>query len=75
MFEEAAALTDQEERGELYKKIQEICAEDFIFVPLSEDIGINVYKSYLTGLPYDTSISKAAQTEMTYVMFTEEPQY
>lgn len=75
MFDEAAGMTDQEARGDLYKKIQDICAQDFIFVPLSEDIGINVYKTYLTGLPYDTSVDKAAQTEMTYVMFTEEPQY
>lgn len=75
MFDEAAVLTDQTARGDLYKKIQDVCAEEFLIVPISEDIGINVYKSYLTNLPYDTAIAKAAQTEMTYVMFTEEPQY
>lgn len=73
LFAEAAGMTDQEKRGECYKKIQEICAEDFIIVPLSEDIGINVYKDYLTNLPYDTAIEKAAQTEMTYVTFTRDP--
>lgn len=75
MFEEAAGMTDQGERGELYKKIQEICAEEYLIVPLSEDIGINVYKTYLIGLPYDKAVNTAAQTEMTRVMFTEEPQY
>lgn len=75
MFAEAAAMNDQEARGELYKKIQDVCAQDYIIVPLSEDIGINVYKNYLTGMPYDTAVEKAGQTEMTYVMFTEEPQY
>ena len=49
--------------------------EDFIFVPLSEDISINVYKNYLTGLPYDTATDTAAQTELSKVMFTAEPQY
>lgn len=73
MFAEAASLTDQDARAELYKKIQDVCAQDYIFVPLSEDIGINVYKDYLTGLPYDTAVDKAAQTEMTYVTFTREP--
>ena len=75
MFTEAASLTDQDERGAIYKQIQEICAEDFIFVPLSEDISINVYKNYLTGLPYDTAVDTAAQTELSKVMFTAEPQY
>ena len=75
MFTEAASLTDQDERGAIYKQIQEICAEDFIFVPLSEDISINVYKNYLTGLPYDTATDTAAQTELSKVMFTAEPQY
>lgn len=73
LFTEAAALTDQEERAQCYKRIQEICAEDFIIIPLSEDIAVNVYKSYLTGLPYDTAVDSAAQTEMTYVTFTSNP--
>lgn len=73
LFAEAAAMNDQEARAVNYKRIQEICAEDFIIVPLSEDIAINVYKDYLTGLPYDTAADKAAQTEMTYVTFTRDP--
>lgn len=73
MFAEAASLNDQEARGELYKKIQEYCAQDFIIVPFSEDISVNMYKDYLTGLPYDTAAEQASQLEMTYVTFTREP--
>lgn len=73
LFATAASSNDQEERAECYKKIQEICAEDMIIVPVAEDIAVNAYKDYLTGLPYDTAADRAAQTEFTYVTFTRNP--
>ncbi|MDO4322195.1 MAG: ABC transporter substrate-binding protein [Lachnospiraceae bacterium] len=73
LFATAAASNDQEERAECYKRIQEICAEDMILVPVAEDISVYAYKDYLTGLPYDTAVDSAAQTEFTYVTFTRNP--
>lgn len=72
-FAQASGIMDQTERGDLYKKIQEYCAEDFIIVPFSEDNAVNVYKSYLSGLPYDENVDSCSMDEMSKVSFNAEP--
>lgn len=71
LFEKGLLTSDQDERAEYYKRIQEIVGEDLPIIPLSEDITTNVYKSYLSGLPYDECVDKTSMDEMTYVTFNK----
>ena len=52
LLTEARGLTDQEERGELYKEVQSILAEDLPLVPLVEYAGYYACPSNITGVPY-----------------------
>lgn len=67
LFEEGGSLVEETDRAAKYKEIQKILAADLPIVPLVEDITVNVYKDYLSGLPYDDALGKAAMTEFTYV--------
>ena len=67
LFAEAGTITDQDDRAEKYKQIQQIMADELPIIPLVNDITVNVYKSYLSGLPYDSAIDEAAMNEFTYV--------
>ena len=67
LFAQGVALVEESARAAKYKQIQQILATDLPIVPLVEDITVNVYKSYLSGLPYDDALGKAAMTEFTYV--------
>ena len=73
LFAQGAVTTDQTARGTIYKNIQKLVADEVPFIPLSEDITVNVYKDYLSGMPYDESIKNTSFDEFTYVTFNKEP--
>ncbi len=72
LFAKGAVTMDQTARGEIYKNIQKIAADDLPYISLSEVISIDAYKDYLSGMPYDESMQKASYNEMTYVTFNKD---
>ena len=61
LLAQARVTSDQEERGAMYKQIQQILSEDLPLVPLVEYAGYYACPSNITGLPYiDTSVDELA---------------
>ena len=58
---QARVLTDQTERGNLYKEVQQILSEDLPLVPLVEYAGYYACPSNISGIPFiDTSVNDIA---------------
>ena len=61
LLAQARVITDEAERGALYKQVQTILGEELPTLPLVEYAGYYACPSYITGLPYiDTSIDDVA---------------
>lgn len=57
LLAQARVMTNEEERGAIYKQIQQILSEDLPLVPLVEYAGYYACPSNITGLPYiDTKV-------------------
>lgn len=67
LFEEAAVLTKQDERGQKYKEIQKILSQDLPIVPLAEWENVCVMKDYIKGHPADDGIGKEGTDEYSLV--------
>lgn len=61
LLSQARVLTDQTDRGNLYKEVQQILSEDLPLVPLVEYAGYYACPSNISGIPFvDTSINGIA---------------
>ena len=61
LLSQARVLTDQTDRGNLYKEVQQILSEDLPLVPLVEYAGYYACPSNISGIPFvDTSINDIA---------------
>lgn len=61
LLSQARVLTDQTERGNIYKKVQEILSKDLPLVPLVEYAGYYACPANITGVPYiDPSVTDIA---------------
>lgn len=72
LLAKARVLVDQEERGELYKEVQSILAEDLPIVPLVEYAGYYACPSYITGIPFiDTEVADVAPFNFAKVVINK----
>ena len=61
LLTQAKSLTDQDERGKLYKEVQQILSEDLPLVPLVEYAGYYAAPSNISGIPFiDTDVNDIA---------------
>jgi peptide/nickel transport system substrate-binding protein len=61
LLSQARVLTNQTDRGNLYKEVQQILSEDLPLVPLVEYAGYYACPSNISGIPFvDTSINDIA---------------
>ena len=51
IMQRAAVTADTQQRAELYKKAEEILAQDMPFIPLFQKVGFNLVKPYVNGYP------------------------
>lgn len=52
LLAQAAALSDEDQRRELYLEAQRILAADLPFVPLAEMVSIHTYRDAVRGMPH-----------------------
>lgn len=72
LLDEARVLVEQEERGECYKEVQSILAEDLPVVPLVEYAGYYACPSNITGIPFvDTAVNDVAPFNFSKVVINK----
>ncbi len=71
LFAEALQITDQAQRAEKYKQIQALLAQDLPIIPLVEDVSVDVFKSYITGMPAVEGVGKTASFDYSLVQINQ----
>lgn len=67
LLEEGVILSSKEDRGPVYKEIQQILSEDLPNIFLYEKGAKIVVKSYVKGHPAGEAVEKASESEYTYI--------